>query len=347
MIGRGGWAGKAPARLKVMPHCGDGNERQMTIGIPSPTLGEQDLQRVSECMGRLRLIQADSARLPAAQRREFLSEEVERSLKEVSPASRKPYVQALLQRFPVGGVVATATVPAQASPAPAPPPPPPPKPLSAEELLERLLDAVKQVPEAKRAEFSQRLQQAGLVWVDRDALVIEVTEEFRQRIGLKPEAEVRLSRVVQLAATLTDLLARLDKTALNTLRELSPRSPLLRRPQDFRAAVSQFLISEEETLEPQKPAAELLGALLAAILGGGRDFGQDYVRRMSPDAIKQIVHDEGKSPGFLETWAKLYWDKYQVLAEDYATADKVDHRIKDCFGGFVDRRVPSGRDRPG
>lgn len=301
------------------------------------TLSDPENQWLSECATRLRAIQADAATIAPEKRREYLQEEMDRSLKSSPPANRKRYLQALLHRFPVAGQVVTAAPVAAAS---APPPPAAPVPLTPDELLERFLAAAANLPEERRAELGRQLRDAGLVTVDRDALVIDVSEELRKALGLKLEDQVHLSRVVELAIVLADIFARLDQTAMTALRELSPKSALLRRPADFRAAAAQFLISSDHPLEPHvKMVASLLGGIIAATLGGGRDFGRVLVDRLSPAAIEQVVRDEGKGGIFGKKPKELCWEKYAELFEDFATAELVDRRIKDCLGVFVDKRV--------
>jgi hypothetical protein len=91
--------------------------------------------------------------------------------------------------------------------------------------------------------------------------------------------------------------------------------------------------------------AGLPAALLAAMLGGGKDFGKKYVERFSPSAIKEVVIGEGG--GSLNPFGKnteeRCWAKYVRLAKDYETADLVDRRIRDCLAAFVERTALGGR----
>lgn len=305
------------------------------------TLTDQEDQWINECAARLRLIQADAAALSPDKRREYLQEEMDRSLKNSPPANRKRYLQALLHRFPVAGQVATATPVAAASTAT---PPSAPAPLTPDELLERFLAVAAGLPEEKRAEFAKNLQAAGLVCANRDALVIDVSHELRKSLDLKPEDQVQLTRVVEFAVVLADIFARLEQTAMTAMRDLAPKSPLMRRPADFRAAAAQLLVSKDAPLEPHvKAVASLLGGMIAGMLGGGRDFGRDLVERLSPSAIEQVVRDEGKGGIFGKKPKELCWEKYAELFEDYATAELVERKLKDCLGAFVEKRVLGGR----
>jgi hypothetical protein len=165
-----------------------------------------------------------------------------------------------------------------------------------------------------------------------------------------------LKHLVALAVLLTDAFHRLNQTALGTLRELSPQNPLLERPQDFRKAAAQFLISDDESLEPRlRLAGGFPATLLAAIKGeeksAGRAFVRKYQERFSPTAIEDVVMGEGAGGLFGRSKKERCWDKYSVLAEDFANPALMERWIKDCLGKVVDdylkrleeAKVPSGR----
>jgi hypothetical protein len=308
------------------------------------TLTDQEDQWINECAARLRLIQVDAVTLSPDKRREYLQEEVERSLKSSPPANRQRYLRALLHRFPVAGHIAmpvpvTAPAPTPAAPAP----------LTPDELLERFLAAVAAMPKEARAAYAGKLHASGLIGASHaspatDTPVIDVSEELRKVLNLKPEDQVQLSRVVELAVVLADIFARLEQAAMTAMRDLAPKSSLVRRPVDFRAAVAQLLVSPDAPLEPHaKAVASLLGAMIAALLGGGRDFGRDFVERLSPAAIEQVVRDEGKGGIFGKKPKELCWEKYTELFEDYATTELVERKLKDCLGTFAEKRVLGGR----
>jgi len=288
---------------------------------------------------RLRLIQSDAASAAPKARRDLLHEEVSRSLKDIPAASRKGYLEALLARFPVAGQLA------KSAPAALPVATPVPVDETAERVLERFLAAAAKLSEEKRAELAKRLSEAGLTWVDRSALVLEISDELRPKLGLQADQQPRLTRVVELAVFLVEALCRVDENALKAMRELAPRSPLLKRPEDFRRTAARFLTSENESLEPQwRTIRGLLGALLAAMLGGGKDFGKDYVERLSPAAIEDVVVSEGGG-GLLfgPNKKERCWDKYKDLVGDYATSDLINHRIRDCLAAFVEKTLLGAR----
>ena len=307
-------------------------------------LTEQESGWIGQVANRLRLIQADSSSSTPDKRREYLAEEIARQLKGTPPANRKRYLESLLARFPIAGQIVKH---ASAASAPTPAPVAAPPPETFEQLLQRFLKAAAALPEPERAEAAKRVGQAGLAAVDTDAVLLEVTAELQQGLGLPADQQPRLQSLVQLCVLLVEVLQRLDQTALGTMRELSPRSSLLKRPQDFRAAAAQFLTRDSAPIEPQvRMVSSLFGTLLAAMLGGGREFGRHYVERLSPGAIEDVIMGEGGGssiPGFGKSKKERCWDKYVVLAKEFETPDLVDRRIRECLAAFVEKKVMAGR----
>jgi hypothetical protein len=336
-------------------------------------LTEQESSWVSELAGRLRLIQADAAAAVPEQRRDYLQDELARALKPIPPAQRKRYLEAVLSRFPVAGQVLKPAAPApetvdetlnrlltaakpltqekrselakrlaEAGLAPVRRE----EPITVDEALNRLLETAKSVVGEKRAHIAKRLAEVGLAPVGREVPTLEASEKLRQGFRLDPGQQVPLARLEELTLFLVDALCLLDHNALKTMRELSPRSPLLKRTEDFRTTAARFLVKDDESLEPAWGAIRgLLGALLAAVQGGLKNFGRQYVDRFSPSGIEAVVMGEGGGAilGIGKSRKERCWEKYTRLSEDYDTPDLVDRRIKDSLAAFVENLLRSGR----
>lgn len=301
-------------------------------------LTEEELGLVNDCAARLRVIQGDAAAIAADKRCEYLNEEVHRTFKGTTPGRRKLCLEGLLTRFPVAGQLAksmTATVPVAAAQ---------PVADSPAKLLERLVAAAGALSEEQRTEFARRLYDAGFAWVDRGALELEISKELQTRFGLPADRQPRLERVVQVASLLVQSLYELDRTALIALKELYPRSALVSRAHDFRQATGQYLAGSIDDIEPHlRGSTALLGGMLAAMLGGGRDFGRQFVEKFSPDAIEEVIVSEG-SKGFMGPNKKeRCWDKYCSLSKDIATPELIDRWLKDCLGRYADSGTKSVR----
>jgi hypothetical protein len=301
-------------------------------------LTEQESGWINEVATRLRLIQTDTAQLESEKRCEFLQEEVERVFKEVPPANRQRLLEALLVRFPVAGKVLGTF-----SDEPAVPAVPPPVMESPEKTLERLLAALPKLSEDQRAGLTQKLIESGLIPAKRSSAPLEISEEALRALGVPAGQTPDLERVVQLAGLLLDVVSRLDQTALKTMEVLAPRSPLLKRNESIRRSAARFLLGEVTSIDPQaRELSALLGALLAATLGGGRVFGQQYVERFSPSAIEDVVTAEGGGGMFGRSKKERCWDRYADLARDFATPDLVDRKLKEALAAVVQRTVEKG-----
>jgi hypothetical protein len=244
----------------------------------------------------------------------------------------------LLARFPVAGQVPAAVV--QTTPAPTAPSE------DFETLLERFLRAATQLSEEKRGDVAKRLGAAGLTWVDNEALVLEVSRELSKGLGLPENQQPRLKSVVHLCVMLVDLVNRLDQTAILTMQKLAPKSPLLKRPQEFKSAVAQFLSGQKESLDPEvRMVSSLVAWLLAGMIGGVMDFGRQHVERISPSAIDDVVTGEGKvGLGFMGPNKKeRCWDRYCLLSNEMDTPDLVARRIRDCIATFVEKEALRAR----
>jgi hypothetical protein len=304
-------------------------------------LTEEESVRLQALAVRLRELQVAAESDPAEQRRDKLRQEIARSLAEFPPDNRKRYLEFLLDGFAREDPAPAAPVPHTSddldrTPAPA-------ANHSPEDCITAFLALAAGINEERRVALTKRLADAGFNWVDKDQLLVEVSDSFREALGLPSGQQPRLARMVQLTVALIELLNRLDHMALKTFTELAPRSSLGARPQEFRDAVANFLTGNSDSVEPQiRAISALVGGLMAAILGAGREFGRQYTERFSPSSIEDVVKGEGKVKLFGNEKA-LCWDKYKDLARDYATADLVDRRIRECFGAFAEKKASAAR----
>ena len=305
------------------------------MSYANTNLSEDEQGWVNACADRLRLIQADAALSSPGKRHEYLQEELDRSLKQVSVANRKRFLEVLVCRFPVRGVAGrteTASAPA-------------PKPVEEtfEQVTERFLTMAAQLSQEQRTELARRLYGEGISWVDRDRVVLEVAEELRVKLGLPEGQHPELNRIMELTVFLVEEVSLLQQNALRTMHELSPKSPVLRRVENFKKTVAKYLVSEDESIEAQwQNIRSLLGVLLAATMGGGKEFSKQFVERLSPQAIEYIIVGEGSSV-FGPSRKEKCWEKYKDISKDYATPDLVNKQIKESMVAFIENTVAPRR----
>jgi hypothetical protein len=209
--------------------------------------------------------------------------------------------------------------------------------------LNRFLAAWPTLDEAERESAAKKISEAGLLPSGAGIVDAHVSEEYLRALGLTADQPLNLDRLVQLTAQLLDTLSRLDQTGLRTMEALAPRSSVLKRSESIRRSASRLLTGERENIDSQmRDVAGLMGALLAAVLGGGRVFGQQYVERFSPSAIEDVVRAEGGGRMFGPSMKERCWDRYVDLARDYATSDLVDRKIRECLASVVQRTIEKG-----
>jgi hypothetical protein len=304
--------------------------------MATTVLSEQEMAQVNDLASRLRRIQMDAATAPPEKRRDLLQEELARSLKGVAPASRQSQLKVLLARFPVAGQI-LRTAPVAAAPAP------PPAPPTLDQLLEQFLAAAAGIPEAKRAEICGKLAKAGFGSADAPAADLEVGAEMREKFGLGSNQQPQAQRIVELAAQLTELCAKLDQATFNTWIALSRSNPSVRRHQDLRVAVARRLAGEGEELDPRLQAiSALVGGLQVALLKGGKEFERYYTERFAPQAINDVVEGEGGG-GLFKNKKERCWDKYCERAKDFAAPGVIEKHLNDSFVKQVENVVRANR----
>jgi hypothetical protein len=307
--------------------------------MATTVLSEQEMAQVNDLASRLRRIQMDAATAPPEKRRDLLQEELARSLKGAAPASRQSQLKVLLTRFPVAGQI-LRMAPVAAPPAP---PAPPPAPPTLDQLLEQFLTAAAGIPVAKRTEISSRLAKAGLGSADGPAAGLEVGAELRDKFGLGSNQQPQAQRIVELAAQLTELCAKLDQATFNTWIALSRSNPSVRRHQDLRVAVARRLAGEGEELDPRLQAiSALVGGLQVALLKGGKEFERYYTERFAPQAINDVVEGEGGG-GLFKNKKERCWDKYCERAKDFAAPGVIEKHLNDSFVKQVENVVRANR----
>jgi hypothetical protein len=212
-----------------------------------------------------------------------------------------------------------------------------------QELLERFLEAARDIPDAKREEISRCLSKAGFAYVDHAALELEIGAELREKFGLPAGQQPKLRRIAELAAQMTELCAKLDQISFNTWNALSKSGSAGRRPLDLRAVVARHLTEEGEGLEPRLQAiSALVGALQVAMLKGGKEFERYYVERFAPQAIDDVVTGGGGGSLFKNKKERC-WDKYCEQAKDFAAPGVIEKHLNDSFVKLVENIVRANR----
>jgi hypothetical protein len=292
-------------------------------------LTEQERTWTEDCLARLRLVQADASELPAEKRREFLKEEISRKLNDLPRLSHKKNLQALLEQVPVHGLVQWGIEQKPQTER---------EPETFAHVLDRFLKHVETAPEKQKAEARRKLTEAGLLPEEQGGLPEESLQKLRKALGVPEDKTCLPARVAEMAGILAEVVCKVDQAAMASLKKLSPQNPALRL-ESMRKIFAQFVVADQPASAPSTRAFEAVtGAIFAALLEGGEEFGRTYLERMTPETIWQVVKGGAK---FWENKKKLAWDQYRVLASDYSTSEQINQKIKKAMRDHIESSLTS------
>ncbi|MBI5387786.1 MAG: hypothetical protein HZA90_24250 [Verrucomicrobia bacterium] len=275
---------------------------------------------------RLRLIQANFADDEASLRQNYLSEELERSLKAVAPSRRDGHLRALGDFFPAwgGGSAPRAAVVAEPG-APAPPETP-------EEILNRLIDSAALLTEEEKAALARRLQQAGLAPKESAGASAEATPEFWKFFGLATPKPVSADRAHKMLVALSGVFLALDQLAWTLWRQFNAKS-IYRKEAEFGKLAGPYLandpeVSTEQIRQPLERTRRLIAALLGALGRGSANFSRRQSTNLSPESIENAARIEKKAWESLEATS---WRKYKELYREYSTEQMIESQVQTEF----------------
>lgn len=287
-------------------------------------LTEDELWAVN-LASRLKLIQANFAGDSAEARREYITEEIERALNDVSPGRRETRLQALSRRFP-------SWQPETLAPAPAPAPGTPETP---EALLERFIQSSVTLSREAKSEFVDKLENAGFP-VARggggDAGTIDISPEVKKKLGLREGQEIDPQRLVKLATGLTELVQALDQLVWTLWKQIAPKSSY-RKESDFIKLMGPYLAGDPETstqmvAQPLERTRRLIAAFLGSVGRAGSTFAKKHVSRFAPEVIVDWARMEKKWNESLEF---ACWRKYQEHYKDNSSEQAIENEIQEAI----------------
>ena len=281
---------------------------------------------------RLRLVQANSVEEPPGARLEFLSEEIERALKDLSPSKRKGSLEALAELFPAWNV---AALPDQAVTTRAELIEDTP-----EARLESLLRAAPDLDPVQRNAFAQKLKQAGFAVELNKAGPVEPPVELVKLLNLTPGQPLDTERAIKLLSELTQLFLTLDQNFWNVLRQIIPRLPARA---DLKSLAGKYILGDGEVSTPQvkqslDQSRTLIAGLLIAMGSVGLKYGKKHEEHFSPDEIR----GQAEMMKGLKSFDAKCWERYLQLYSEFGNQTTIGKEIQDALAaGF--REVTGGR----
>jgi hypothetical protein len=286
-----------------------------------------------ELAGRLWMLQTSFADDPPAARQEYLVEEIERSLKEVTESKRAEYLVALAHRFPGPErfeVVPDDQTPTQVEPAKK----------TAEELAEELLGRAVELSKERRAYLAERFQEVGLAAVPSHGL--NLPPELRGKLGLTPDQPLDEERLNKLFAALLEMVVILDNLIWNLWKTIAPKSVVRRDSGDgFRRTVGHYVAGDREVATLQvtqmlEKTRQLLASLLSAIGPTGETYARHHLETFAPEKIRAAI--EAGASGFLSNVEQKCWRRYVALASEL-NGPAIEKQIVDAIVGYTEEVV--------
>lgn len=292
-------------------------------------------RRVAATANRLRLIQIDFADESPDVRKEYISEEIERSLQDIVPDERSPFLQMLMDRFPTWDanveVAADEEAPAARS--------------HVDErelqdpsfLVTRLADLAPTLSGPEHRAVSERLVEAGLVPEGEGSLPARAVETLRSALKIGPEDPIDARRALESIALLAIFATSLDQLIWKAWRKMASRSKT-RSTSDMQKTIRRFLAGDQDVPRGQvvkdlENLRKIIASLVAAIGPASRQFAKGINSRLSPEAIKEAIKIEG-GRSWLTAPEIRYWQRYVELAE-VLDEESISKEITDAIARFA------------
>jgi len=291
----------------------------------------EEAQWASGLASRLRLIQANCADDPSSVRQGYITEEIERALKPVSPTRRKNYLDSLVERFPAWeGVRSAARSDVKVGVAP----------LTPEELVARLVELAPTLSPETRAAFAGQLQAAGFSIKESANVFLELPPELQKKLGLPPGKPLQLERAVKLLVITTELALALDQLAWALWKQLAPKS-VIRKEAEFHRLAGVYLagdaeVSTAQLTQPVEKTRRLIAGLLGAVGRAGSSYAKKYFARLSPEAIEDWAKMEKK---WNESIEAACWRKFVQQAQEHASEPAIEHEIQEAIAKSAENLI--------
>ena len=291
-----------------------------------------------EVASRLRMLQTGFADDAPAAREDYLTEEIERSLKGVASSRRGEFLDALARCFPGPERMGVTQREATSMQIVA-------SRRSAEELAEDLIDRLPELTKESRARLVERFRSVGLV--EAPAAGLDLPPGLRGKLGLSLEQTLDAERLTKLLAALLEMVAILDNLVWSLWKTIAPKSVVQREVGDgLRRTVGRYLAGDREVATLQinqmlDKTRQLFASLLSAIGPTGETYARKHLETFAPEKIRATV----ETGGFLTNLEQKCWRRYVALASQL-NGPVIEKQIIDSIVNYAEE-ILSGRRRGG
>jgi uncharacterized membrane protein len=294
-----------------------------------PHLSEEALW-ASRLAARLRLLIASCAEDSPSVRHGYLVEEIDRELRQVSPTRRKPYLDALVERFPSwegNRTTAASQVETGATP------------LTPEQLVAQLVELAPTLSPETRAAFAKQLADVGLVVKEAaNPFFDKLPPEVTKRLGIPAGKQLHLERAAEMLATTTALALALDQVVWVIWKQVAPKTQIQKNAEISKLAgpylVGDTSVSTTQVNQALERTRRLIAAFLGAIGRAGAAYARVYVASMGPEEIKGLAALEKK---WNETIEAASWKRFERMASEVASEPAIERKIQDAIAVEVEK----------
>ena len=281
---------------------------------------------------RLWMLQTSFADDPPDARHEYLVEEIERSLKEVSANRRSEYLGALMERFPGPERIDAPYFR---------PPPVEQASKSAQEIADELVARLGELSSEGKAVLAQKLKALGLFVAPTQGF--ELPGELLGKLGISPKDALDEERVVKLLTALIELVVSLDHLIWSLWKNVAPKS-IVRRDSgsdNLRRVIGRYLAGDREVATLQvsqmlEKTRQLTGGILSAIGTAGETFARRHLETFAPEKIRASV--ELKPSPFIGSAEQKCWRRYVELANELS-GHAVETQIIDAIVSYTEELI--------
>jgi hypothetical protein len=278
------------------------------------------------------MLQTSFADDPATARHDYLVEEIERSLKDVSASRRSEYLAALMDRFPGPERIDAPYFK---------PPAVDQVQKSAQELSEELVARIGELSSEEKAVLVQKLQVLGLFVAP--AAGIELPPELLGKLGISAKEPLDEERTSKLLAALLELVLSLDHLIWNLWKNIAPKS-IVRRDagsDNPRRTIGRYLAGDREVATIQisqmlEKTRQLLGGILSATGTVGETYARNHLEKFAPEKIRAGV--EAKSSGFIGNADQKCWRRYVEMASELS-GQAIEKQIIDAIVTYAEELI--------
>ncbi len=297
-------------------------------------LSEQERARVDLLAARLRQVYSDMLQSDSTVRIRVLQETIQDGFREVPGGTQERFGEHLLSRFPVSGHLVSKLAPPASAQSEAPPETP-------EELAQRLLKLMTNLPEERRRSIAKALLDNAAVRPSvSGGISPDVMNALRVELNIDPATDIRLERLPDLVSRLAGLFQDIDRLLMTAWQEIGVRTgSASETASDFRQSLGQLLTAPEPKKgdKPRKfdlheaRIREMLFGVLTAVVAGGKEFGQRFLSKCSPERIENVIATEARTAIFGPTPKERSWERYKLLVAEFGTLDLIVRAVKDSM----------------